>query len=332
MFKFSTWFWPVLIISGIFIFLIYVPKEDCDCIKSVVNIDAPTNFFAMKFKKIDNINVASGRFPRMLEYVPESAKQNDTGKYPLILFLHGYGALGNGTLKDICRILFDGTGFEGGALPANLEWGNVPKVSMNGRDFEFIILSPQYDDYEFPDKFPTSEDINTFIDFALSRYPQIDSSRIYLTGISSGANLTLEFIASKEGFGKRIAAAAMSSVCGYVNTGWYIEKGILPENVAKAQIPIWFIHAKEDDKDCPPIIPQEWVDGINENGGYPPRFTLLHSSDTLDPAYKTVRLKHNTWFRLYDPNFADTPNIYKWFLMHSRGPEGELITNTEAVQ
>lgn len=330
--KLTGWLWPVLIISGIFIYLIFVPKDDCDCIKSVVNIESPFNFFEMKFKKIDGLQVADGRFPRMLEYIPESGRIDTTKKFPFILYIHGYGALGTRNMKGICRILYDGTSFDGGSLPANLEWGNVPVVKVNGKDEEFIILAPQYDDYMFPTNFPDSKDIDEFIDYVLKHYPQIDSTRMYMTGISAGANMVLEYIASSEARAARFAGAGISSLCSYRFTDWNKEHGILAENIAKAKLPVWFIQSIEDDKDCPPVIPQEWVDGINENGGYPPRFTLLHSSDTLDPAYKTVRLKHNTWFRLYDPNFADTPNIYKWFLMHSRGPEGELITNTEAVQ
>src|SRR5690606_39233830 len=272
--KLTGWLWPVLIISGIFIYLIFVPKDDCDCIKSVVNIESPFNFFEMKFKKIDGLQVADGRFPRMLEYIPESGRIDSTKKYPFILYIHGYGALGTRTMKGICRILYDGTSFDGGSLPANLERGNVPVVESQGKKEEFIILSPQYDDYSFPDKFPTSENINEFINFAIKKYPQIDTTRIYLTGISAGANMVLEYIASKEEYANRIAAAGISSLCAYMNTEWYKEKGIHPENIAKAQLPVWFIQSIEDDKSCQPQMPEEWVEVIIEHGGYPPRHTL----------------------------------------------------------
>lgn len=318
MFKSSSWIWPILIITSIFVFLIVVPSDDCDCIKSVVNIESSFNFFEMKFKKVGDIDVADGRFKRMLEYIPESGRIDTTKKFPFILYIHGYGALGTRNMKGICRILYDGTSFDGGSLPANLEWGNVPVVHKDGEDIEFIILSPQYDDYSFPSNFPDSEDIDQFINYALERYPQIDSTRMYMTGISAGANMVLEYIASSEYRAGRLAAAGISSLCSYRFTDWNKEHGILAENIAKAKLPVWFIQSIEDDKDCPPQIPEEWVAGILENGGYPPRLTLLHSSDDLDPDYKTIRFKHNTWFKLYDPNFADKPNIYEWFLQHTR--------------
>jgi len=321
MVKKSSWLWPFLIISGIFIFLIYFPNDDCDCIKSVVNIESPHNFFEMKFKKIDSINVADGRFPRMLEYIPQSGRIDTTRKFPFILYIHGYGALGNRTMKGICRILYDGTSFDGASLPAYLERGIVPVVHKNSKEEEFIILSPQYDDYSFPVNFPDADDVEEFINYALKKYPQIDSTRMYMTGISAGANMVLEYIASSEERAGRLAAAGISSLCSYRFTDWNKEHGILAENIAKAQLPVWFIQSIEDDKDCPPKIPEEWVEGIIEHGGYPPRLTLLHSSNDLDPAYKTVRFKHNTWFRLYDPNFADTPNVYDWFLSHERIPD-----------
>jgi len=63
---------------------------------------------------------------RYLLYLPQDYAKNRHKKYPLILFLHGSGERGT----DINKVKMHGP----------------PKEIEKGRQFEFIILSPQCDE------------------------------------------------------------------------------------------------------------------------------------------------------------------------------------------
>ena len=97
-----------------------------------------------------------------LLYLPENYNEQDK-QWPLIVFLHGAGERGD----DLDLVKLHGP----------------PMLAEEGRDFEFIIASPQC---------PTShwwprrvEHVMVLIDELTETY-QVDESRIYLTGLSMG--------------------------------------------------------------------------------------------------------------------------------------------------
>ncbi len=99
-----------------------------------------------------------------LLYVPLTYDENDSKKWPLILYLHGAG--GSGTQPDAIRR-------EG--LPARVE---------SERNFPFIVVAPQCPLGAF---WNTREDEVLAILDDLEEQWHIDSDRVYLTGFSMGA-------------------------------------------------------------------------------------------------------------------------------------------------
>lgn len=91
-----------------------------------------------------------------------------TKKWPTIVFLHGSGERGSGSLNDLKKTIAHG--------PA--------KVLKDGK---FLILCPQTNLWSWRGK--TQNDANEFVKWALQAY-RIDPRRVYITGLSMGGEGT----------------------------------------------------------------------------------------------------------------------------------------------
>jgi predicted peptidase len=168
------------------------------------------------------------------------------------LFLHGSGTSSSNT----DTLLFE-------ALPQIL--GFTP-------DFPFIVLSPQLtgkpgDEYWFQDK--VEESVFSLLDEATAAYA-VDTTRIYLTGVSIGGNGVWEYgLSHPERF------AALVPVMGFVGdtTGFHV-----PADICDLKDkPIWAFHGAIDT-----IVPleaeQSLVDALKAcNGNI--QFTVYPDGD-----------------------------------------------------
>lgn len=195
-----------------------------------------------------------------LAYTPE-----DYGRgthYPLLLFLHGKGERGD----DLELLKKHG----------------LPKLIGEGHAFPFIIVAPQCPtDRMWIDEL---EGLNTFLDNVLSIY-QIDTHRVYLTGLSMGGFGTWAWAArSPQRF------AAIAPICG----------GGDPAAASTLKtIPAWVFHGAKDT-----IVPlsesQKMVDALRACGSNV-KFTVYPDAE------------HNSWSQTYD-----NPALYDWFLSQRR--------------
>ena len=198
-----------------------------------------------------------------LLFLPESYAQSTNQKFPLILFLHGAGERG----RDLDSVKRHG----------------IPKIVETNPDFPFIAVSPQCPE----DSWWTSElhTINGLIEEVVEKY-QVDTSRIYLTGLSMGGFGTWSLASM---YPERFAAIA--PVCG----GGEVRQ-ILRSLV---EMPIWTFHGQKDD-----VIPfsrsEEIVTALKKHGSSI-KFTIYPEAG------------HDSWTKTYD-----NPELYKWFLKHSR--------------
>ena len=198
-----------------------------------------------------------------LLFLPESYTQSTNQKIPLILFLHGAGERGS----DLDSVKRHG----------------IPKIVETNPDFPFIAVSPQCPE----DSWWTSElhTINGLIEEVVEKY-QVDTSRIYLTGLSMGGFGTWSLASM---YPERFAAIA--PVCG----GGEVRQ-ILRSLV---EMPIWTFHGQKD-----VVIPfsrsEEIVTALKKHGSSI-KFTIYPEAG------------HDSWTKTYD-----NPELYKWFLKHSR--------------
>src|SRR4051812_39404426 len=72
------------------------------------------------------------------EYLPAGYNTNSTQTYPLIIYMHGIGELGDGSPGQLPRLLW-------GGIPMAINNGVFPSsVTVNGQTHSFIVISPQF--------------------------------------------------------------------------------------------------------------------------------------------------------------------------------------------
>ncbi|PKL82427.1 MAG: phospholipase [Ignavibacteriae bacterium HGW-Ignavibacteriae-3] len=199
-----------------------------------------------------------------LLYLPKNYSDKD--KFPLMMFLHGSGERGN-----------------------NLELvkkHGPPKLIDQGKDFPFIIISPQCPSGI---RWKTNSLI-ALLDEIIKNY-NVDENRIYITGLSMGGNGTWK-LANE--IPKRIAA--VMPVCGWGDPWTICEIGDLP---------VWAFHGAKDN-----VVPvqrsKELVDALKSCNGNA-RLTIYPD------AY------HDSWTQTYD-----NQEVYDWLLKQTKDQRKKL--------
>jgi predicted peptidase len=198
-----------------------------------------------------------------LEYLlalPDEYGRDKSREWPLVLFLHGSGERGS----DLNKVIAHGP----------------PKLAAQGKQFPFILVSPQCPDNQRWD----AETLNALIDDIVGRY-SVDRRRVYCTGLSMGGFGTWELACA---YPDRFAAIA--PVCG---------GGEPFRAYALKNVPAWVFHGAKD----PVVDPersQEMVKAIEKTGGTV-KFTLYPEAG------------HDSWTATYD-----NPELYEWMLTHHR--------------
>jgi predicted peptidase len=198
-----------------------------------------------------------------LLYLPKGYGRSQK-KWPLMLFLHGRGERGS-----------------------NLEMVKLhgpPKLIEAGQEFPFIVVSPQCPDEEWW----TKEKLGTLLD-DLEQHLQVDSSRVYLTGLSMGGAATWGMATV---FPNRFAALA--PICG---GGDETLMGKI------THLPIWAFHGAKDE-----LVPlEESTKLVNE-------LKRLGSKKVKFTVYKNAG--HDSWTRAYA-----NPKLYEWMLAQVQAPK-----------
>ncbi len=196
-----------------------------------------------------------------LLYLPRSYQEEPDKEWPLVLFLHGRGE-------------------SYGPLSLVAKWG-PPKFAQRGDDLPFILVSPQC-----PGDGSWSDDTRQAqLDRLLNKVTKdlrVDSSRVYLTGLSMGGYGSWKLAANHP---ERFAAVV--PICG----------GGSPEDAEKLKdIPIWVFHGDKDS--AVPIGKSiEMVEAIKAAGSDQIRFTTLE------------HVGHNSWSSAYA-----LPELFTWML------------------
>ncbi len=210
-------------------------------------------------------------------YLPE-AYANDTVRWPLMLFLHGAGECGT----DIEKVKKHGP----------------PKLIAEGREYPFIVVSPQA-----PPQTPWryewgSDDLFNLLQYIFKEY-RVDRDRVYLTGLSMG------------GFGAWNLAeahpeifAAVIPICGGGDSSkvWKLR-----------HMPVWCFHGAKD-KTVPLSASQQMVDALK----------------TYNPSVKfTVNPEgeHN----IYEEVYTDD-SVYDWMLAQRRFVFKETVIDKNLLE
>ncbi len=226
---------------------------------------------AKKIRAANGVNIG------YYEFTPKGYNKNQ--KHPLIIFLHGISERGNGgsQLSKVANV----------GIPRMIKKGHDMEFKFNGKKESFVVLSPQLsNNYGSWQAFYVEE----MIKYA-KRNLGIDENRIYVTGLSLGGGGVWGF-ASKENNAKDVAAIV--PICGTCMMS-------NPASVAKADLPVWAFHAKNDSRVSVKCT-ESAVDRINLLG-------------IKTKAKKTIWASgnHNIWDKVYSD-----PKVFEWMLSNKR--------------
>lgn len=216
-----------------------------------------------KFKKTINAQV------RYLLFLPKGYVAKSEKRWPLMLFLHGAGERGS----DIWKVTTHGP----------------PKIVSHGADFPFILVSPQCPE----DEIWSNEILLGLLNQIIRDYA-VDTSRVYLTGLSMGGYGTWSLgLAHPERF------AAIVPICGGGDliTVLLSSKEKTP---ALKTLGVWAFHGGKD-----PVVPTDesrrMVDLLKKVGVSDVKLTIYPEAG------------HDSWTETYA-----NPELYTWLLSHRR--------------
>jgi predicted esterase len=221
------------------------------------------------------------------EAIPESYNSSSE-RLPAMIFIHGAGQFGNGR-NDLPMLLQEG-------VTQLLDEKRIPgSFPVKGISYSLMYFSPQFSSgFSIPA-------LHQFIQFIKSTY-RIDSTRLYIAGISRGAELACKYAAVHPQF-----VTAVVSMAGGLPAE---SRDVSAQSLASNSIPIWAIHNIADDV-IPYINSERLLELIHQ---YNPEATAQLSLLTPDGP-----LNHDCWTRSTDPQFKrNNLNIYEWALQFKK--------------
>lgn len=266
-----------------------------------------TTFSQTKTLK-NNITVGSNILG-FYEYLPASYATNPTKKYPLIIYMHGFGFayhLGSGT-QSINVLVNDGWGL----LPWKT-WNdnNFPtSFTVNGEQVEFILLVPWFNYEPYYNGHSEVQDINDMLTYATGHY-RINTNKVYLTGNSSGGGYALDYIGSGKANADKIAAIMVASAAPLAASA---AQG---QVISDSHVEAWMM-ANENDASVPSDpgifkrLNTDWYNSIINSTPPPtivPILTILpgtnsHNSPALEMYDYTMTF-----------SYLQNKNAYQWIL------------------
>jgi predicted esterase len=195
-------------------------------------------------------------------------------KSPLLVFWHGIGEDGSGSLADL------------GKVPKNGPPRLIKDGSWNAA-LPLVVLSPQHG----PSGCPSADEIHDFIAFALTHY-EVDPDRVYVSGVSCGALGSAGYLA-KYG-GEQVVAAVL--VAGNADPIWNAKGCGLLTDVA-----LWALHGNADS-----------TVSINGDNSAMPKF-MACPQPRRDAQYTVYPgVGHDSWTRTFDLSAGN--DVYSWML------------------
>ncbi len=256
-----------------------VPRTDSTAVATATSDTSCTPFMQRTSIQLDAWHIDSA-----LLQLPSRYYANATKKFPILIFLNG---------------VKEGTDY--GPLTKLLKWGPPTfmadslrfSFSVNSEEQSYIVVCPQS-----ANGFRSPLTTNQVIDYMISKY-QVDTTRIYLTGLSAGGSSVLRYLSDKPEYAKRIAAAVPMSATfldsshlahlNYINT---------------ANVHTLVFCGSQDQK------------YLSTNKGY------VNAINALTPGlaeFKLYKGAHKDWNPMYNPTHKYyNPNMYEWLLNYHK--------------
>jgi predicted peptidase len=203
-------------------------------------------------KNYGSINT-SPQIKKYILTVPKKYKDGDP-KLPLVVYLHGAGSLNNYNSLQ------------------SWDAANLVKQQSN---YSFILFAPLFTNQD--DWSANFQSLKNMLDQIIAQYP-VDTTRIYLTGLSMGGRYGWEFAMQNP----NLFAAFAPLAGGPLKSNWS-EAEIENIGVLK-DLPIRTYHSKDDDT-VPYSSTVQIVEALTKAGGTPTLITLPGSEHAILGVY-----------------------------------------------
>ncbi len=252
---------------------------------------------------------------------PPGYDENTSTKYPLIVFLHGSGEVGDGSAAALPAVLRNGPPMQIDQQVNHGTNANFPDpVVVNGNSYNFLVISPQMNSQPpgsgpDPNNPPEVQMVTDIINYAIAHY-RVNTAKIYLTGLSLGSGIAFDYAGQGSVFAQRLAGLLGVAL------------GSFPASdrikiMTAANLPVWVADNIGDTQD-PPNSP------IANTNGY---YDGLTAAGINPPAVQTIfqAAGHGGWVQLYGA--PGTPgalnpagqNVYQWMAQYSRAGVNILV-------
>jgi predicted esterase len=247
--------------------------------------------------------------------LPASYASSGSKTYPLLIFVHGLGEIGDGSAAALPAVLRNGPPMQINNEVNLKKDANFPDpVVVNGKSFEFIVVSPQLN--QWPSYVNEETAINDMIAYCQKNY-RVDVTKIYMTGLSMGGGVTWDYAGSSSTSklaGIVVVAGAANSSAGPVS------------QMVKYHLPVWAT-ANAVDNTVPTAATNLWVNSLNSAGANPKALVNIFPDQG-----------HGGWVKTYGAvNQAGITNsaglnIYQWMLQYKRSGNNVVIDNGTPAQ
>ena len=274
-----------------------------------------TLFAQQVAKQIPNAISPDGRIG-FLEFRPSDY---GTQKHPLIIFLHGIGERGNGT-SQIGAVTAN-------AIPKFCAAGASMRFTVGGVTSSFVVLSPQLSvQYGY---WPTYY-VREMVKYAKANL-QIDTNRIYITGLSLGGGGVWRAITDATGFDYTWDAgiAAAAPVCGTQEETDADFYGTIGAN----HLPVWAFHSMDDGTVGVGATQHAEILGNIQGVNNPKiKFTYYLTGGHAGAWLNAYDTGHITRTLSDGSSFTANPNLYEWLLSKTRAVNTPPVANAGTTQ
>ncbi len=228
------------------------------------------------------------------KYLP-SDYNSSTKSYPLIIWLHGAGQVGQGNPTDLPKVLQYG-------VPKIISEGGFPATfTVADSSYSFVVISPQFTAW------PNGTNLGAMINYAQANF-RINPDRIYVIGISAGGGAVWEYASASVANANKVAA-----IIPFCGTSFPTQT--LANRIASANLPVWAFH-NTNDGTVPVAYSRNWRNYINQ---YVPAPNPLAKLTEFPVVSSDPVIAHECWSLATLPSYKpDGINIYEWLLNYKK--------------
>ncbi len=252
---------------------------------------ASTNLFSQTHTPIYlSQSIPNANSKGFYRYLPADYNSS-TKNYPLIIWFHGAGQLGQGNAIDLPKVLQLG-------LPNVISNGGFPATfTVADTVHSFIVISPQFVAW------PSATNVAGMITYVTANY-RINPDRIYLLGMSAGGGGVWDYASASVANSNKLAA--IIPFAGTTNPT-QAQASI----IASTSLPVWAFH-NTNDGTIPVTNSRNWRNMIN---GYIPTPNPLMRLTEFPVVSSDAIIAHDCWTNTTVPTYkVNNQNIYEWLL------------------